>query len=399
MTDASRVVTPDAVLARRAARHHLLAPAQDGPAAVARAVAGVHAQIMSAAELSLGLRLDGATRQDVRRALWEDGTLVKTFGPRGTVHLLAAEDLPLWTAALAAVPRPGEGLPDDVRLSHDQAEAVLTAIGKALQGEPLTAEELGEAVVARTGPWAADPVLPAFGGWWPRWRQVLGTAAHRGLVVFGPDRGRRTTYTRPGRPGQDVTPAGTETALRFLVRSYLHAYGPASADHLARWLSAPPTWCADLLARLRDELEPVLLEGTGPLWQLAGEELTTPDGAPAGSGKLGPGSLPGVRLLPYFDAYVVGSHPRDLLFPGRAADRALNRGQAGNYPVLLVDGVVAGVWHVRRSGRRLDVTVEPLRPLGRARTRELEQEVDRVGGILEGTPTLTVGRVTVGPHA
>jgi hypothetical protein len=95
----------------------------------------------------------------------------------------------------------------------------------------------------------------------------------------------------------------------------------------------------------------------------------------------------------------VGSHPRDLLFPGAAADRALNRGQAGNYPVLLLDGVVAGVWHLRRSGRRLTVTVEPLRALGTARRRELEEQVERVGEILEGTATLTVGTVSVGPHA
>ena len=60
----------------------------------------------------------------------------------------------------------------------------------------------------------------------------------------------------------------------------------------------------------------------------------------------------GVRLLPYFDAYVVGCQPRELLFPGRAAERALAGGQAGNYQVLLIDGVVAGVWHQRRSGRR-----------------------------------------------
>ncbi|WP_418605672.1 DNA glycosylase AlkZ-like family protein [Georgenia sp. SUBG003] len=241
-------------------------------------------------------------------------------------------------------------------------------------------------------------VLPAFGGWWPRWRQALGTAAHRGLVVFGPDRGRRATYTHPGRSG--LRSPDRDTALRFVVRSYLHAYGPASDEHLARWLGAPTAWCAQLLATLRDDLERVTLEGFGLLWQLAGEEppARTGGGALACSDDTA-ASLPGVRLLPYFDAYVVGSHPRDLLFPGRAADRALSRGQAGNYPVLLVDGVVAGVWHLHRSGRRLEVTVEPLRPLGTARTRELEAEVDRVGRILEGTPELAVGRVTVGPHA
>lgn len=106
-----------------------------------------------------------------------------------------------------------------------------------------------------------------------------------------------------------------------------------------------------------------------------------------------------MRLLPYFDAYLVAGMPRELLYPGPAAERALAGGQAGNFPVLLVDGQVAGVWHQRRSGSRIDVTVEPLAELGRARLDELDEQVARVGEILEGRPRLTVGAVTVGPHA
>jgi hypothetical protein len=107
----------------------------------------------------------------------------------------------------------------------------------------------------------------------------------------------------------------------------------------------------------------------------------------------------GLRLLPYFDAYVVGSHPRDLVYPGAAAGRALARRQAGNYPVLLVDGVVGGVWHQKRSGRYVDVTVEPLAELSAARRRDLEAETERIGAFAGLTPRLTVGPVTVGPHA
>jgi hypothetical protein len=107
----------------------------------------------------------------------------------------------------------------------------------------------------------------------------------------------------------------------------------------------------------------------------------------------------GVRLLPYFDAYGVGSHPRELLFPGDAYTRALAGGQAGNYPVLLVDGIVAGVWHQRRSGRRLQVTVEPLRKLTAAQLRSLDDQVARLGEIVDATPTLTLGKITVGAHA
>lgn len=67
--------------------------------------------------------------------------------------------------------------------------------------------------------------------------------------------------------------------------------------------------------------------------------------------------------------------------------------------MLLVDGTVAGVWHQRRSGKRIAVTVEPLSPLDARRTRALEEQVAVLGEVLEGTPELTVGKVTVGGHA
>jgi hypothetical protein len=104
-------------------------------------------------------------------------------------------------------------------------------------------------------------------------------------------------------------------------------------------------------------------------------------------------------LLPYFDAYVVGSHPRERLFPGPAAARALAGGQAGNYPALLINGVVAGVWHQRRSGRRVAITVEPLIELSTVQRRVLDEQASRVAAFLGGTPVLRLDPVAVGPHA
>jgi hypothetical protein len=60
---------------------------------------------------------------------------------------------------------------------------------------------------------------------------------------------------------------------------------------------------------------------------------------------------------------------------------------------------VAGVWHQRKSGRRLAVTVEPLTDLSRAQRDQLDARVARLGEILDCQPTLTLGPVTVGPHA
>jgi hypothetical protein len=381
-------LTWSGVTARRMARHALSERAAHlGPADVAGVLCGAHAQVLSAAELSIGRRIAGASRADVQRALWQDRTLVKTFGPRGTVHLLPTADLPMWTAALSALPPSVPMHPEPVRFTPEQVEEVLAAIGDALAGTELTVDELTEAIVDRTGPWAGERTMAAFQGRWPRWRQLTSTAAHRGVLCFGPNRDGKVTYTDPHRWLPGFRPDDGDAALRTLLTRYLYAYGPATPQHFARWLGIPPRPAVQLFDQLAGELDQVELDG-GPGWTIAGDT-----GTPRQPHR-------GIRLLPYFDAFVVAGQPRERLYPGAAATRGLTpAGQAGNYPVLLVDGVVGGVWHQRRSGRKLAVTVEPLRELTAAQRRQLDEEVELVGAVMEAKPTLTVGTVTVGPHA
>ena len=376
------------VTARRMARHALTEPATGlSPAGIAGVLCGAHAQVLSAAELSIGRRVAGAARSDVQRALWQERTLVKTFGPRGTIHLLATADLPMWAGALSALPSSVPTHPDGVRFTPGQAEEVIAAIGDALADAELTVDELTEAIADRAGGWAVEQTMEAFGGKWPRWRQLTSTAAHRGMLCFGPDRDRKVTYTHPRRWLPGFRPADGDAALRALVTRYLYAYGPATPQHFARWLGIPPRHAAVLFGAMPGELERVELDGE-PGWTLAGDTATPPR------------PHRGIRLLPYFDAYLVAGQPRERLYPGAAAARALTpAGQAGNYPVLLVDGVAGGVWHQRRSGRRLALTVEPLRELTAPQRRQLDDEAGLVGAVMAATVTLTVGTVTVGPHA
>lgn len=376
------------ICARRLERQALSVPLRDArPADIAGAMCGVHAQILSAAEWSIGLRLAGATRAEIREALWSERSLIKTFGPRGTVHLLPAHDLPMWLGALSAVPSLRNSQARDVRLTPEQTDEVVAVIANVLEDAELTIDELSEAVIAATGPWAGDLVVPAFGGMWPRWRMALNTAAHRGALCFGSNRGSKVTYTSPRRWLPGFQPVDGPTALALVVKRYLRAYGPATPQQFAQWLAAPQRWSRELFDALASELQPV--EVNGSLAWLAADDTFMPAPAPQG-----------VRLLPYFDAYVVGSQPRELLFPGRAAERALNTtGQAGNFPVVLIGGTVAGVWHHRRAGRTLDITVEPFAQLTAAQLSELDDQVERLGAFLEGQPQLTIGTVTAGAHA
>ena len=169
--------------------------------------------------------------------------------------------------------------------------------------------------------------------------------------------------------------------------AYLRAYGPATADHVGQWLGIPAPPARALIDALDDRLMPVEVDGVQG-W-LADADGPVPDDQADSA----------IRLLPYFDPYVVGCHPRSSLFFGAAAQRALSAtGQAGTRPVLLIAGTVAGIWHQRRSGHRLHVTVEPFTDLSQGQRRKLDSEVQRLGAILEAVPTLAIGTVTAGSH-
>ena len=348
---------------------------------------GVHAQVATAAELSIGVRVETG-RSQVRAALWERRVLVRTYGVRGTIHLFPARELPLWMAARRA--RAALRSAEDARrlremgLGPGQLEELVAAAAEALDGRQLTLGELGAEIVARTGPWAAESANVAWVTGWPNWRRALGEAALRGLLCFGPNRGAQVTVVRPDQwlgDWQDVDP---DAALRQVFKRYLATYGPASPAHFAQWFDLPVSAVKGLAGSLGEELDGVLVEGE-PLLLPSGELRDEAEPSPQAS----------VRLLPHFDCYLRGFHPRERLVAGHGERAA---GGTGSFPVLLVEGRVAGVWERRQRGRRVEVRVDPFRRLGRPLQSLLEAEAARIGAF-DGVPAeLSIGPVEVRPH-
>jgi hypothetical protein len=362
------------ICARRLHRHGLVERHPDIVTTV-REMGSAHAQVMSAAEISIGLRTvgtktAGATKKDVAAELWPNQNLIKMYGLRGTVHLVPAADFGNWTAALDAMTGPPQI--KDV-LTAAQTDAVLLAIAAAVADGPKTTAELDDAVIGATSPWAADPVIPNFGGSAPRWRHALGTASRKGIISFGPNRGRNTTFQ------QAPASSATGDSVNWLVRVFLHAYGPATPEQFARWTGGPKPRARVAFADADlDETEFGFVNRGDTDW---------PDPM-----------VNHVRLLPYFDAYTVGCHPRALLFPDLALSRAAPSGSAGNFPVLLIDGTVAGVWHQRKSSRKIQITVEPLQALSSTQRRHIHEQADRIAAIVDGQAIVTFDKVTVTSH-
>jgi hypothetical protein len=91
--------------------------------------------------------------------------------------------------------------------------------------------------------------------------------------------------------------------------------------------------------------------------------------------------------------------PRELRYLGRAYQRALAGAPGRQVPGAADRRHGRGVWHQRRLGRRLAVTVVPGGPLTAAQRRTLDEQVPGVGVILASRPELTAGIVTLGAHA
>ena len=360
-------LTWEQVRAWRLARHHLLNPLpRERLVDVVADVCGVQAQVMSAAELAAAVRTDGATPADVRAALWERRELVKMWCMRGTLHLLPAADLPLYVSALRA--RDNFLTPAWLKylsLTADEVEGMIAAVGEALDGRCLTREELADEVARRAGPHLRERFLSG-------WGSLLKPATSRGLLCFGPSRGRNVTFVRPDQWISGWRTIETDEALAAVARRYLAAYGPATHGDFAQWWAMGTGPARRLLQSLGDELEQVEVEGVR-CWALAGDVAAMAEQPPADS----------VRLLPHFDAYTIGFRPREAIVPDGFLPR-VSRTAGWISPVVLIDGRVAGVWDYRRTGRAIEVSVEAFSALTARQKERIEAEAARIGTALGG---------------
>jgi uncharacterized protein YcaQ len=357
-------------LAWRMRRHHLIerVPPNEMLDVVAD-IGGLHAQVMSSAELTLWARVEGLESDAVSEALWRHRSLVKLWAMRGTLHLLPATELDTWLGALGTYEHFLK--PAWLRafeITQEQLETLIDAIGQALDGELLTREELGAAVARITE--SAELERKVQGSWGP----YLKPASFRGRLCFGPNDGQKVRFTRPDAwLGRSMVTRDQDEALREVTRRHLGAFGPAAREDLARWWGVQPAQGGRMLKALGDEVVEVDVEGTAG-WMLRdhAEEAAAAD----------PVRL--VRLLPGFDMWAIGAARDAAALLDPAEKKRVYRNQGWISPVLLVNGRMDGVWRHERKGRRLLVEIEPFGKLPKWTRAEAEAEAERLAAFLGG---------------
>jgi winged helix DNA-binding protein len=369
-----------------------------------RAVGGLQAQDPPASRLAVRPRSTGLDEAAVRRACNQDRSVVRTWVMRGTLHLVAAEDVG-WLVGLLGPVFAAADRRRRLQLGLDDGlcERALEALPAVLAAGPLSRADLVRGLAAEGVRVEPDGQAPA---------HLVGYAAMRGLVCRGPDldgdqasyvllqdwvgTGRRGPGDRRGGPpvdrggpgdrrggppvdrgGPGDRALGLDDALAELARRYLGGHGPAAPEDLAAWSGLPVGRARRAFELVAGELQAVEWDGRR-LWSVVGAGTA---GTRAGE--------PVVRLLGRFDDYLLGWRGRDLVLDARFARRV----QAGGWvhPAVVVDGRVAGTWRGRRAGGRLDVTVEPFSGrLPRGTRPALEAEAADLGRFLAVETRLAV---------
>lgn len=334
---------------------------------------GLHAQLTSSAELTLWARVADLPPDHVTDLLQEKRQLVKTWAMRGTLHFLPSAEYWDYQAVFAA----NDNFLKPAWLRYfgftlEEIKSVIDGVGKALDGQVLTRQELAEAVGRVTGSPALGEKLNE------SWGSMLKPASYQGQLCFGSSQGQNVRFARPDqwlhlpRPTAATGPA-KDIPFKDMARRFLAVNAPATTEDYARWRGIPPAQARTQLKNLGDDVCQVTLDGE-PYWLLRADLPALQAAEP-----------PEVaRLIPAFDQYVIGATLQvEKLTPGPFKER-IYRPQGWISAVLLVDGRMEGIWKFEQKGKRLLVEITPFRDQPEWVRPQVEAEAASLAAYLGG---------------
>ena len=361
-TEAS--VTWAQALAWRMERQLLDPVGSESVAGVVRRLGAVLSMDESLAELAVRTRRTTSRPGELAQAL-ADGTVIKAFAFRGSMHYLSPEDGGIYLA-LRSAGRQWE-LPSWVeyyRLTPSDWPDFRAAVREALSDGPLTVAELGDALTRHRAYRHLKPVFDEGAG------TLIKPLTWQGDMSFGPPRDGQHTFQR------------LDTNPRWRGHPRPRRRGSARHHGVPPDVRAGDARPRPLLARQRPERGPQRLDG----WISGlGDRLVAVDvdGTAAYVVREDVDALAAaqpseaVRFLPGHDQWVIGPGTKDVhVTPSSRRDPMTRKAN----PVI-VGGVVCGTW--ARKGDELTVTWldERQRP-----DEAIEQEAARLAGILGPRP-------------
>ena len=324
----------------RLAAQGLTVPGTGNVAGTVRSMTAMQAQDLPAALWAVGQRVPGSCVGDVRDAL-DRGDIVRSWPMRGTLHLLAPEDLK-WMLDITA-DRLIRGMARRHRelgiAAADIDAAAVAGLQLVSDGGAASRAELFEAF-ERAGQSTAGQ----------RGIHLLGILCQRGLLVQGPLAGNQqlvVAFADWIKGSRSLERA--EGIAEWLLR-YLRSHGPATERDFSWWAGIPLTEVRAALAEVKGQL--VELEFDGARYWLSPETAALLDD----------GAVPGARsvlALPGFDEFLLGYTDRSLVLPPEHANKIVPGGNGVFRKIIVAGGQVVGTWTGPVAGRGAAVVPQP----------------------------------------
>ncbi len=347
-------MTPADITRFRLANQRISNSSFSTPAEVVSWMGAMQAQDYLMSLWAIGLRTTGCTEADVEAAI-EDGSIVRTWTMRRTIHFAAAEDVH-WMMSLTKeriIKAYGKNM---ARLGLDEDHLVKArrVVVEALEKEGcLTRGALKERMEA-----AGVPVDKSRGV------HLLWRIGQEAISCFGPRQGKEYTFVLLDdwvRNRRDLT---REEAISEATRRYFTSHGPATAQDFAWWsgLRMKDVRAGIASADLVEDTIDGATYYTGPDHATAAED--------------------GVYLLPSFDEYMISYKDRSAIIDP-ADIELVNRGLNGMFsPIVVIDGRIEGTWKRGLKANTVTVTPSAFADFTKKTAKGITSEAARFGAFL-----------------
>ncbi|MEO5818498.1 MAG: winged helix DNA-binding domain-containing protein [Gemmatimonadaceae bacterium] len=340
-------------------------PVTTTPVAVVTHLGAMQAQDHPGALWSIALRIAGATRADVEVAIAE-GTIVRTWPMRGTLHFVPAVDA-RWMLELMAprIMKGAAGRHRQLELDDATFRRSRSLIAKALTREPVLTRAALLAVLE------AGKVSTVG----QRGIHILQRLCMERMLCHGPHSEKQPTFVLFDGWIPTSRQLDREDALRTIAERFFVGHGPATIRDFVWWTGLTVADAKRGLHLAQSSLERIVVDDV-ELWMSSSLSLPGDDESRA-------------HLLPGFDEYMLGYNNRSAALPTRLASRIAPGANGMFLSTLVLDGQVVGTW--RRTARAKSVEIEavPFARLRAADKRAFAGPLARYAGFLGVPVSLT----------
>jgi hypothetical protein len=327
------------------------------PEKVVAWLGGMQGQDFSGAKWSVALRLPDATDADVVRAI-DAGKIIRTWPMRGTLHLVAAQDV-RWMLMLTS-PKNIAGSAsrrNNLELDDKTLARCREVFSKALQGGKQLSRDgmyaaLAQAKISTEG---------------QRGYHILWNCALHGLICSAATNDKDQNFALIDEWVAPTKEKTREEALAELASRYFISRGPATLQDFIWWSGLSAAEARIGLDAIKSKL---VQETVGKLTYWMPADISMPKAQPS------------AFALPGFDEYLLGYKDRSAVLDAAHAEKVCPGGNGMFFSTIVIDGRVVGTWKrvIKKAG--IEITATAFTSLSQADKKRFAVAAKRYGEFL-----------------